>query len=176
MGGIGRDRDMDLRIHVLEVDGGGCGAVPKGQDREDRFDGARPAEQVAGHRLRTGHQRLIGIRPQGPSNGHGLGDVPLRGGRGVRVHVVNIGSRYTCVRESRGHRAGGATALGIGLGNVMTVGRHACPAIHAVNAGSASLSMIARLQHHDAGSLAHDEAITIGVVRTRGCGGVVVSS
>ena len=47
VGGIGRDRDMNLRIHVLEVDGGGCGAVPKGQDREDRFDGARPAETMA---------------------------------------------------------------------------------------------------------------------------------
>ena len=75
---------------IFQVDRRRGGPVVQGEDRGHRFDRARAAEQVPGHRLGGGDHDPFRRRAQGLLDGLRLGHVALRRGGGVRVDVHDL--------------------------------------------------------------------------------------
>ncbi len=162
----------ELRLRVADVDGGRREAFADREDREDGLHGPGAAEEVTGHRLGGGHQHGLAAHA---GDGLGLHQVAGRGGGGVGVDVGDVVALDAGVGHGEAHRALLAGSGRVGGRDVVGVRGHADAREDGVDPGAPGLGVLTGLQHHDAGALTHDEAVTIDVVGTAGALRVVAA-
>ena len=160
--GSANDVDVDLRILLVQVECRRHEPVVQGEDGVYPLDGTGSAEHVPRHRLGPGHERL-GIT-HGRANRDSFGDVALGSGGRVGVDVRDVIRRRIRLLKRREDGPPRTLALGIGLGDVVGVSRHARTYDVGVDARPAGFGVLLGLEHQDTGTLAHDEAVAPDVI------------
>ena len=93
----------------------------------------------------------------------------------MRVDVVDVGGRKPGALQRRRHAAKGAVAILGRRGDVVGVAGQAVADDLGIDLGAARLGMFQLFEDDDAGALAHDEAVAVAVIGTRGLFGRVVA-
>ncbi len=175
LGLAAHDVRVDLPVELVDVDGRRGRAVVQRQDGGHRLDAARATQEVTGHRLRRGDRHVVQVLAQHLAQRLDLGDVALRRRRGVCVEVDHLGRLEVAGVQEVLHRGGDAPAGRLGLRDVVGVGRQALAQHLAVDLRTALGGVLGGLQDDDARTLAEDEPVPAGVVRTRCLLGLVVA-
>src|SRR4030081_4005245 len=173
---VGHEVAWGVERRIVEIDGGRRDVVANRQNREDRLDGAGRAQQMADRGLGRRH-RDLGRRIAH----HALHRVELdlvaeRGRGAMGIDVVELGRRDAGALERHGHAAIGAVAVLGRRRDVIGVARQPVADELGIDLRAAAARMLVFLQHHDAGALAHHEAVAVLVVGTRGARRLVVEA
>ena len=170
--------EIDRRLHrrIVEIDRRRRDVVANRQDAEDRLDRAGRAEQMADRRFGRRHRHLRGGIAEQPLDRAEFDLVAERRRGAVRVDVVDIGRRDAGALHRGAHAAEGAIAVRRRRGDVIGVAGQAVADHFGVDLRAALLGVLVFLEHHDAGALAHHEAVAILVVGTRRLFGRVVET
>ena len=109
--------------------------------------------------------------PEEVVEGVGFERIPLQGGGGVGIDVVDIGRFHPCVLHCPLHGDAGAEVAG--LRDVGAVGREPVADHFGDDGGTAFYGVFVFLQNHRRGPAARDEPVAVTVERTGGFGGSV---
>ena len=160
--------EIAVRVGLVVVDRRRRLLVDERLHGEDRLDGARRAEAMAGRALRRGDGELLRVLLAERELDHArLGGVAERRRGRVRVHVADLGRVDARVGERHRHRARRVLAGRIGLGHVRRVGRHAVADELGVDLRAPRPRVLELLEHEHGGGLAHHEPVALVVERAR---------
>src|SRR5262245_44056418 len=137
------------------------------QHGEDRLHRAGGAQQVTDRGLGRRHGER-GRRVAKEALDGGEFDLVAHGRGTVRVDVVHVAWPNTGALQRHSHRTVGAVAVLRRRRNVVGVAGQAVADNFRVDARAARLGVLEFFQHDNAGALAHDEAVAVLVVGTRG--------
>ncbi len=149
--------------------------VAQGQNGEASFQAPGAAQQVAGHGLGGADRDLLGVLAPQALDRHGLHFVAHRGGGAMGVDVGDLLRFHVRVAERGLHDPAGATGVLGRLGDVVGVAAHPVADHLGQDGRAAALGHLQRLQDQDAGALADDEAVALGVERAAGALRLVVA-
>src|SRR5580700_8666500 len=172
---LGRDGKAGVVVRVLQVDRGRRDPFAQRHDRRYRLDRARAAEQVARHRLGRRDHHALGRLTERGRDGLRLDDITGRGGGGMRVNVHDLPRVELRVGQAAAEYQAQPLALGLGLRDVMRVGRVAHARGDRVDGRAARRRVLLGLQHHHAGALAQHKAVPALVERPGGALRLVVA-
>src|SRR5215471_91428 len=161
---------------VVEVQGGRSNSVANRKHREDRFNGARSTQKMADRRLRRRHRELTCGIAEEPFDGSQLDLIAQRSRGSVGVDVVDVGRRELRALQRHLHRAISAAAVFRRRSYVMGVAGQTIAFHFAIHVRSTRFGVLVLLEHDDAGSCAHDKAVTVLVIGTRSLGWSVIES
>ena len=82
------------------------------------------------------------------------------------VDVINVGGLHASILEGILHDKLCTEAFGMGCGDVMCVGTHACSAHLGIDLCTASLCMFKFLENEHSATFSHDEAVATGTEGT----------
>ena len=83
----------------------------------------------------------------------------------MRIDVNDVGSGEPSILDSEANGACSSHALGVWLGDVVTIRGQARAALDTKHGGTARGRELSRLEHEHTRTLAHDETIAVNVVR-----------
>ena len=167
--------DLGILVALLVVDGGGDDVVLHGEHGGHGLYGTGGTEQVAGHGLRRRDVQFVGCVAEDFLDGLGLRDVAHMGRGAVHIDVVDVLGLHAGILQGVLHHQLGTQSLGMGGGDVVSVGTHAGTYHLGVDLRTASLGMLQLLEDETAGTLGHDESVARGAERTAGLLGLVIA-
>ena len=128
------------------------------------LEGARAAEQVAGHGLGCGDGNVLGVLTEGFVHCGCFGQVTGGGAGGVRVDVHDGLRVDVAVFEGFAQCAGCAECCGVRCGDVVGVGGYAGACQFRVDACAACLGVLFGFEDERCCAFTHDEAVAVDVV------------
>src|SRR5204863_19645 len=161
--GLVRD-EIDARAilaRIVEVERRRHDLVAQCQDAEDTLHCAGTAQQMADRRLGRAHRQAADRIAEEPADGPQFEFIAQRRRGAVRIDVIDVGKVEARLPHRHLHRAEGARALGMRRGHVIGIARQAIAHDLGIDLRAARLGMLIFLEHDDAGTLAHHEAVAV---------------
>ncbi len=132
-----------------------------GEHGKHRFQPARTAQEMAGHRLGRVHDQLFGMIAKRCLDGVGFVGIAQRGGRTMSIHELHLLRIHACIVQGIAH--GTAWAVHIGCRHMVGIGTHAVTDEFSIYLRAAFLGSFILFQHHDTGTFANDKAVPVPV-------------
>ena len=131
-----------------------------GQNADDCFNGTGSPQKMAGHGFGGVNHYVVGMFAKNVFNGLGLVFIVQAGRCAMRIDVINIIGRNTCIINGFLHAAGCQFSAGTGSGNVISIAVGAVTDDFCINMGASLLCVFQFFQNEHAAAFTKDKAVS----------------
>ncbi len=156
---VGDEIQIAPFIGIVQVDRRRDEIALDRQSRDDGFNAAAGAQEMAQFALGLTDGDALGVVAEGGLDCLGLGEISQRCAGAVGVDVIDVIGAERGIAQRQLHRPTRAAALFIGGGDVIGIAAHAVTDQFAIDACAAGLGVFVFFEDHHAGAFAHDKTV-----------------